>query len=290
MQVMQPSTLLFMLAFCRLVAMEVIQRVVAQEGMSVSKCLVHLGVVPQLLTMVNNSYPPPYHISSLKALIHLCNGNSSGKIAVLEAGGLEKLSNLHFDSNSTNLEIQELIAVLLLELSTIALNKAAISSPALSILISILSNSRSVSATAKQATIKALFNLSTCFENLNSMLSPSTVESLFKMTQETDKKIRYKCLCILSSVLLTEPGRKSLEVCVESNPKVLVGILAKEEEPNCQERAGFIVMVLAHHSSKIRRVLRGSEGLVQAVIEMGLVGKSGNLRNMCFRIIRSLKG
>ncbi|KAL4187710.1 hypothetical protein AMTRI_Chr09g40330 [Amborella trichopoda] len=310
----------------KLRATEIIQKAAGEKGLKMRNCLVGLGVIPQLLTMLDTSCPPPFHLSSLQTLLQVSHGNSCGKAVIVEAGGLEKLSKLYL--HSIDQTVHENISTLLFSISALNSCKSEIGSSSIfPLLISMLN---SPCESVREASISSLLNLSTCFENLNIFLRHGAVKALFEFMQNPNgrgeskttlskfkdrggrnsaestargernttvykpfcsrerKTSECKSLYILSNIMVTVEGRKTLEKMVASEPWILGGFLRAEEEPKCQQKAAYILMVLVYYSRGLREVLRATKGLVPAVVEMGLLGTSSVLRERCLRIVKSL--
>lgn len=238
-----------------------IQRL-AKENVKTRKSLALLGVVPSLVAMLSSPVPDHCH-ASLQALIELASGNYTNKGLIVEAGVVEKLARLVDTSDS---EIQEKIAILLLALSAVDKNKSIIGSSAvLSALVCML---ESGTDQGKLASLAALYNLSTCLDNVDSILAKGAVQPLLKMAESS--KTGERALGILGNLVLTKSGRKAMESSANM-PKCLIVILGWEKSPRCQELAAYILMLLAHRSL-IQRKAMMQEGIVPALLELALLG------------------
>jgi hypothetical protein len=238
-----------------------IQRL-AKENVKTRKSLAVLGVIPSLVAMLSSTVPDHCH-ASLQALIELASGNYTNKGLIVEAGVLEKLTRFVDTSDS---EIQEKIAILLLALSAVDKNKSIIGSSA--VLPALVCMLESGTDKGKMASLAALYNLSTCLDNVDSILAKGAVQPLLKMAQSL--KTGERALGILGNLVLTKSGRKAIE-CSANMPKCLIDILGWESSPRCQELAAYILMLLAHRSL-IQRKTMMQEGIVPALLELALLG------------------
>lgn len=234
----------------------------AKENVKTRKSLSLLGVVPSLVAMLSSPVPEHCH-SSLQALIELASGNYTNKSLIVDAGAVDKLAKLVGTSDS---ELQEKIAILLLALSAVDKNKSIIGSSAM--LAALVCMLESGTDKGKMASLAALYNLSTCLDNVDSILAKGAVEPLLKMAQSM--KTGERALGILGNLVMTKSGRQAMESSANM-PKCLIDILGWENSPRCQELAVYIVMLLTHRSLIQRKVMKQA-GIIPALLELALLG------------------
>ncbi|GLJ37786.1 hypothetical protein SUGI_0768040 [Cryptomeria japonica] len=258
-------------------AADEIQRL-AKENAKTRKCLAVLGVIPSLVAMLDSSVPEHCH-SALQALIELANGSYTNKGLIVEARAVDKLAQLIATSDS---EMQERIAILLLAVSALDKNKSILGSSG--VLPELISMLESGTDQGKMASLAALYNLSTCLENVESMVANGAVQPLLKMSESS--KTGERALAILGNLVVTESGRKAVESGINM-PKGLIDILGWEKCPKCQELAAYILMLLAHRSL-IQRKAMMREGIVPVLLELALLG-STLAQKRAMRILHCLR-
>lgn len=254
-----------------------IQRL-AKENAKTRKCLALLGVIPSLVAMLDSSVPEHCH-SALQALIELANGSYTNKGLIVEARAVDKLAQLISTSDS---EMQELIAILLLAVSALDKNKSIVGSSG--VLPELISMLESGTDQGKMASLAALYNLSTCLENVESMVANGAVHPLLKMSQSS--KTGERALAILGNLVVVESGRKAIERGINM-PKGLIDILGWEKCPRCQELAAYVLMLLAHRSLLQRKAMM-QQGIVPVLLELALLG-STLAQKRAMRILHCLR-
>lgn len=159
------------------------------------------------------------------------------------------------------------LAELLLSISSLANTEFPVTSSRLiPFVVSILESSSNIET--KILCLSTLYNLSSVLENAGSMVSSGVIETLLKLSILEDAS--EKALATLGNLVVTLSGRKALE----NNPLVpenLIEILAREEKPKCQELSAYILMILAHQSSKQREKM-AKAGIVPILLEVALLG------------------
>ncbi|PKU82087.1 U-box domain-containing protein 4-like [Dendrobium catenatum] len=198
---------------------------------------------------------------------------------------LTKLPQLH---SKTNLSTIQSLTPLLHSISSLAKAQFPINSlPILSFLLPLLrSPSPPTDATTLTSTTTTLYNLSTQLDNSKSIISAGTVHLLlnlcFLQTKATEPG-----LATLANLALTEEGKRAIE---EDSlvPEVLVAVMARDEEPKCQELAAYLLMVVARRSVEKRRRMV-EVGVVEMLMEVGLIGRSRLVRERAIRMLGWLK-
>lgn len=84
------------------------------------------------------------------------------------------------------------------------------------------------------------------------------------------EKISEQALATLGNLVVTLMGKRALEDSAMM-PDSLIDILTWEDRPKCQELSAYILMILAHQSSKQRDKMAKS-GIVHTLLEVALLG------------------
>eukprot|EP00252_Welwitschia_mirabilis_P014599 TRINITY_DN3207_c0_g1_i1.p1 TRINITY_DN3207_c0_g1~~TRINITY_DN3207_c0_g1_i1.p1 ORF type:complete len:465 (-),score=98.97 TRINITY_DN3207_c0_g1_i1:677-2071(-) len=238
-----------------------IQRL-AKQNIVTRKTLAVLGVIPSLVAMLGSSHPS-HRLSAVQALIELSAGNYTNKSLIVEAGAVEKLARL---MDTSELETQETIAILVLAISAVDKNKPIVgSSSLLPALITLLDTGNQQ---GRMASLAALYNLSSCLDVVNALVMKGSVTPLLKMTQSADSGER--ALAVLGNLVVTKAGREALESS-PNMPRYLIAILGWEGSPKCQELASYVLMILAHQSLLQRKAMI-QQGIIPVLLELALLG------------------
>lgn len=127
-------------------------------------------------------------------------------------------------------------------------------------------------AETKEACLSTLFNFSTVLENAANLGSnPDMVDSLFRVISSS-KAWSEKALATLGNIVVTTPGKKTLENSV-SVPTVLIEALTWDDFPKVQELAAYVLMVLAYQSCA-QRTKMATAGIVPVLLEVSLLGSA----------------
>ncbi|KAK4786466.1 hypothetical protein SAY86_003155 [Trapa natans] len=247
-------------------------RSIAKENAEARAMLAMLGAIPPLVGMLD-SEDVDSQIAALYALLNLGIGNDVNKAAIVKAGAVHKMLKLIEPSSETmNPSISGAIAANFLGLSALDSNKAIIgSSGAIPFLVNTLLNldNRS-SLQATQDALRALYNLSISPLNVTYMLETNLVP--FFMNALGDMEVSERILSILSNIVSTPEGRKSIGAVHEAFT-ILVDVLSWNDSPACQEKASYILMVMAHKGYGHRQAMIEA-GIVSALLELTLIGST----------------
>lgn len=189
------------------------------------------------------------------------------KALILEAGILTKLP--------TNIEevdehLRHDLSQLLLSISSLFNSQYSFNQSTLfSFLLNIL-QSNSTTENSKEACLGTLYNLSIVIENSGPLISNRVVDILLSLLSSSREKISEQALATLGNLVVTLMGKKALEDNV-TVPESLIDILTWEDRPKCQEFSVYILMILAHQSSKQREKMAKS-GIVHTLLEVALLG------------------
>lgn len=166
--------------------------------------------------------------------------------------------------------VSEAIVANFLGLSALDSNKPVIgASGAIPFLSDILQNPNS-SSQAKQDSLRALFNLSISLSNISRVVESGLVP--FFLSSLGDMDVSERILSILSNVASTPEGRKSISNYRDSFP-ILIDVLNWTDSPGCQERASYVLMVMAHKVYSDRQVMVEA-GIASALLELTLLGST----------------
>jgi len=208
------------------------------------------------------------------AFLSVINGKNSvinrNKSAIVKVGSVEKMLNLIESPNGLDSSVSEAIVANFLGLSALDSNKPIIgSSASISFLVRTLQSLDDKSSSqAKQDALRALYNLSIYPANVAFVLETDLV--LFLMNSIGDMEVTERALAILSNLVSTREGRKAISVVQDSIP-ILVDVLNWTDSPECQEKASYILMVMAHKSYGDKQAMIEA-GIASSLLELSLLG------------------
>lgn len=174
--------------------------------------------------------------------------------------------------NAPNPSVSEAIVANFLGLSALDSNKSVIgSSGAVPVLVKTLKKlDESSSSQAKQDSLRALYNLSIFPSNISFILETDLISFFFNTLG--DMEVSERILSILGNMVSTPEGRKAISA-VPDVFSILVDVLNWNDSPVCQEKASYILMVMAHKSYGDRQAMIDA-GLVSALLELTLLGST----------------
>lgn len=230
-----------------------------------------LGAIPPLVGMLDSD-DLDSQISALYALLNLGIGNDLNKSAIIESGAVHKMLDL-VESPMEGLPNPDLSAAIVanfLGLSALDSNKPIIgSSGAISFLIKTLKTN--TNSQVIQDTLRALYNLSILPSNVLPMIENNDFVS-FLLTMMGGTESSDRILSILSNVVSTPEGRTAVCTITDAFP-ILIDVLNWMDSPNCQEKATYILMVMAHKSYGHRQALVEA-GIMSSLLELTLLGST----------------
>ncbi|KVH91693.1 Armadillo, partial [Cynara cardunculus var. scolymus] len=250
-------------------------RRLAKEDLDARTTLALLGAIPPLVAMLDSD-DLDSQIAALYALLNLGIGNDPNKAAIVKAGAVHKMLDLIEPPNDglPNPDVYAAIVANFLGLTALDSNKTIIgSSGAISFLIKILKNSSksNIDSQVVQDCLRALYNLSILPSNVSPMIEIDDFVP-FLLTTLGDMEVSDRILSILSNVVSTPEGRKAVSA-VHDSFQILVDILSWTDSPNCQEKATYILMVMAHRSYRDRQAMIES-GVTSSLLELTLLGST----------------
>ncbi|XP_077238075.1 U-box domain-containing protein 45-like [Tasmannia lanceolata] len=243
-------------------------RRLGKEDSEARVMLAMLGAIPPLVGMLD-SLELDFQIASLYALLNLAIGNDINKAAIVEAGAIHKMLKL-IESPTISPALSEAIVANFLGLSALDSNKPIIgASGAIPFLTKIFQNLDNISSSqARQDSLRALFNLSIPPSNIPQILESGLIP--FLISTIGDMQVSERVLSILSNVVSTSRGRRAVGNCSDAFP-ILVDVLNWTDSPSCQEKASYVLMVMAHKAYGHRQSMIEA-GLVSALLELTLLG------------------
>ncbi|XP_014499860.1 U-box domain-containing protein 4 [Vigna radiata var. radiata] len=248
-------------------------RSLTKEDAEARANLAMLGAIPPLVGMLD-SEDAHSQIASLYALLNLGIGNDANKATIVKIGTVHKMLKL-IESSDSNSSVAEAIVANFLGLSALDSNKPIVgSSGAIPFLVCTLTNleaSKTVSPSqsqVKQDALRALYNLSICQSNLSVILETDLV--WFLVSAIGDMEVSERSLAILSNLVSTPEGRKAISGVSDAIP-ILVDVLSWTDSPECQEKASYVLMIMAHKTYGDRRAMIEA-GIVSSLLELTLVG------------------
>lgn len=192
----------------------------------------------------------------------------------MKIGAVHKMLKL-IESSGSDSSVSEAIVANFLGLSALDSNKPIIgSSGAIPFLVRTLTNLNDSKSTSqsqsqvKQDAMRALYNLSICQSNVSVVLETDLV--LFLVSTIGDMEVSERSLAILSNLVSTPEGRKAISSVRDAIP-ILVDALSWTDSPECQEKASYVLMIMAHKAYGDRRVMIEA-GVVSSLLELTLVG------------------
>lgn len=190
----------------------------------------------------------------------------------MKAGAVHKMLKLIESPVAPNPSVSEAIVANFLGLSALDSNKPIIgSSGAVPFLVKTLKNSdKNGSPQAKQDALRALYNLSIFPSNISFILETDLIPFLLEMLG--DMELSERILSILSNLVSTPEGRKAISRVPDAFP-ILVDVLNWTDSPGCQEKASYVLMVMAHKSYGDRQAMIEA-GIASALLELTLLGST----------------
>ncbi|CAN1164921.1 U-box domain-containing protein 13 [Linum perenne] len=246
-------------------------RLLAKEDSGARVTLAMLGAIPPLIGMLDLE-DADSQIASLYSLLNLGIGNDENKAAIVKAGAVHKMLTIIASPDTPNPSVSEAIVANFLGLSALDSNKPIIgSSGAIPFLFGTLKDmDHKSSSQAKQDALRALYNLSIDPLNVTFILETDMVQYLVNVLG--DMEVSERILSILSNVVSTPEGRKAMSSAQDGFP-ILVDVLNWSDSPGCQEKASYILMVMAHKSYGDRQAMIEA-GIMSCLLELMLLGST----------------
>ncbi|XP_022750313.1 U-box domain-containing protein 45-like [Durio zibethinus] len=246
-------------------------RLLTKEDPEARVTLAMLGTIPPLVAMLDYE-DSDSQIAALYALLNLGIGNDANKSAIAKAGAVHKMLKLIESPDAPSQAVSDAIVANFLGLSALDSNKPIIgSSGAIPFLVKTLKIlDRRSRSQARQDALRALYNLSISPSNISFILEADLIPLL--LNSLGDMEVSERILSILSNVVSTPEGRKGISIAPDAFP-ILVDVLNWTDSPGCQEKASYILMVVAHKAYGDRQVMIEA-GVVSSLLELTLLGST----------------
>ncbi|CAK9146638.1 unnamed protein product [Ilex paraguariensis] len=251
-------------------AMEV--RRLTKEDSEARTTLALVGAIPPLVALLD-SEDIGSQIAALYALLNLGIGNDGNKAAIVKAGAVHKMLKLiEHPNGSPNPAVAEAIVANFLGLSALDLNKPIIgSSGAIPILVKTLKDmDKGSSFQVKHDSLRALYNLSILPSNILPILETGLIPFLLCLLG--DMEVSEKILSILSNVVSQSEGQMAISIVPDAFP-ILIDVLNWSDSQGCQEKASYILMVMAHKAYGARQAMVEA-GIASSLLELTLLGST----------------
>ncbi|XP_066399429.1 U-box domain-containing protein 12-like [Miscanthus floridulus] len=244
----------------------------AKDDAGAREMVAMLGAIPPLVAMVDEGGDAAEDITTaaLYALLNLGIGNDTNKAAIVQAGAVHKM--LRIAEGGASGALTEAVVANFLCLSALDANKPVIgASGAAPFLVRAFQAAECCSTEqARHDALRALLNLSIAPANaphlLAAGLAPALVAAVGDAAPVTDRALAVLC----NLVAACPEGRRAVSRAPDAVPS-LVDALNWTDEPGCQEKAAYVLMVLAHRSYGDRAAMVEA-GASSALLELTLVG------------------
>ncbi|RRT39429.1 hypothetical protein B296_00036739 [Ensete ventricosum] len=124
------------------------------------------------------------------------------------------------------------------------------------------------SPTARQDALRALFNLSIASVNLPLLVDAGLVPSL--LAAMGDMAVTERSLAVISNLVASGEGRRAVSLSADAFA-ILIDVLGWCDAAACQEKATYVLMVMAHKGHGDRAAMVEA-GAVSALLELTLLG------------------
>ncbi|XP_066399419.1 U-box domain-containing protein 12-like [Miscanthus floridulus] len=245
----------------------------AKDDAGAREMVAMLGAIPPLVAMVDEGGDAAEDITTaaLYALLNLGIGNDTNKAAIVQAGAVHKMLRIAEGGGASG-ALTEAVVANFLCLSALDANKPVIgASGAAPFLVRAFQAAACCSTEqARHDALRALLNLSIAPANaphlLAAGLAPALVAAVGDAAPVTDRALAVLC----NLVAACPEGRRAVSRAPDAVPS-LVDALNWTDEPGCQEKAAYVLMVLAHRSYGDRAAMVEA-GASSALLELTLVG------------------
>ncbi|RLN33034.1 U-box domain-containing protein 11-like [Panicum miliaceum] len=241
----------------------------AKEDAAAREMLAMLGAIPPLVAMLDEGGDGGEEVTAaaLYALLNLGIGNDTNKAAIVQAGAVHKM--LRIAEGGASAALTEAVVANFLCLSALDANKPVIgASGAAPFLVRAFQGACSTEQ-ARHDALRALLNLSIAPANAPHLLAAGLAPAL--VASVGDAPVTDRALAALCNLVAACPeGRRAVSRAPDAVPS-LVDVLNWADEPGCQEKAAYVLMVLAHRSYGDRAAM-AEAGATSALLELTLVG------------------
>ncbi|CAN6182293.1 unnamed protein product [Urochloa humidicola] len=243
----------------------------AKDDAAAREMLAMLGAIPPLVAMLDDGGEEEVTAAALYALLNLGIGNDTNKAAIVQAGAVHKMLRIAEGASGA---VTEAVVANFLCLSALDANKPVIgASGAAPFLVSAFQGARSGSTEqARHDALRALLNLSIAPANAPHLLAAGLAPALVaSVGGDPAPATADRALAVFCNLVAACPeGRRAVSRAPDAVP-TLVDVLDWSDEPGCQEKAAYVLMVLAHRSYGDRAAM-AEAGAASALLELTLVG------------------
>lgn len=184
---------------------------------------------------------------------------------------LELIQHLN-EPLATFADVVEAVAANFLALTALDANKYVVgTSGAIPLLASIIIDD-TLTKQARQDAMKAIFNLSISTSNIRTVVDTNLLH--FLVSSIGDTYVTELALSIVGNVVSTPEGRKAVAGAHPEVFAVLVDVLNWSDSPACQEKASYILMVMAYKAWSVDRQAMVDAGILSAALELTLIGST----------------
>ncbi|XP_020146639.1 U-box domain-containing protein 45 [Aegilops tauschii subsp. strangulata] len=249
----------------RVEAATVVRRKAKDDAMA-REMLAMLGAIPPLVAMLDQGGGGEELLAAaLYALLNMGIGNDTNKAAIVQAGAVHKM--LRIAEGASGALTGALVANFLC-LSALDANKPIIGASGAAPFL-VRAFEAAATEQVRHDALRALLNLSIAPANaphlLSAGLAPSLIAAIGGMSASD------RALAALCNVVAACPeGRRAVSRAPDAVP-VLVDVLNWSDDAGCQEKAAYVLMVLAHRSYGDRAAM-AEAGATSALLELTLVG------------------
>jgi hypothetical protein len=194
------------------------------------------------------------------------------KAAIVQAGAVHKMLRIAEGGGASG-ALTEAVVANFLCLSALDANKPVIgASGAAPFLVRAFQAAACCSTEqARHDALRALLNLSIAPANAPHLLAAGLAPALVAAVGDAAAPVTDRALAVLCNLVAACPeGRRAVSRAPDAVPS-LVDVLNWADEPGCQEKAAYVLMVLAHRSYGDRAAMVEA-GASSALLELTLVG------------------
>ncbi|XP_062194614.1 U-box domain-containing protein 7-like [Phragmites australis] len=239
----------------------------AKDDAGAREMLAMLGAIPPLVAVLDESDGgEEITAAAMYALLNLGIGNDTNKSAIVQAGAVHKM--LRIAEGGASGTLTEAVVANFLCLSALDVNKPVIgASGAVPFLVRAFEGASTEQA--RHDALRALLNLSIEAANAPHLLAAGLAPALVAAVGDTS--VTDRSLAALCNLVTACPeGRHAVSRAPDAVSS-LVDVLNWSDEPGCQEKAAYVLMVLAHRSYGDRAAM-AEAGVTSALLELTLVG------------------
>ncbi|VAI18034.1 unnamed protein product [Triticum turgidum subsp. durum] len=249
----------------RVEAATVVRRKAKDDAMA-REMLAMLGAIPPLVAMLDQGGGGDELLAAaLYALLNMGIGNDTNKAAIVQAGAVHKMLRI---AEAASGALTGALVANFLCLSALDANKPIIGASGAAPFL-VRAFEAAATEQVRHDALRALLNLSIAAANAPHLLSAGLAPSLIAAIGDMSASDR--ALAALCNVVAACPeGRRAVSRAPDAVP-VLVDVLNWSDDAGCQEKAAYVLMVLAHRSYGDRAAM-AEAGATSALLELTLVG------------------